>query len=320
MRNSDRLSWLILGVSLCLAHCATAEQDDPDGEPFPSTGGVSTTGGERATGGASPSGGVFNPMTNGGLPGASGGVTGGKKATGGASPSSGSGGRAPTGGQSSLFGGFAGKSGQGGSGIFGGGGDTGDGGEPPVSSTGGVMTGTGGATPVDPCSDGKRNGSETDVDCGGSCDPCAEGMACKVGGDCAGAQCNAGVCAPDHCGDGEPSGDESDEDCGGSCAVCALGMACETGNDCEGGNCDAGTCAVPGNCVYGWKDDACGELCLSRTQSDQRACEQVLDCFVANDCGPASCTGITQICGNNTLQQGSAPYPYAAQVYDCMCK
>ncbi len=273
MRNSDRLSWLILGVSLCLAHCATAEQDDPDGERPPSTGGVSTTGGERSTGGVSPPGGVFNPVTNGGLPSASGGATGGRKAAGGATPSSGSGGRAPTGGQSSLTGG---KSGQGGPGISGGGnqvgGDTGYGGEPPVPSTGGVTTGTGGVPPVDPCLDGKRNGSETDVDCGGSC------------------------------------------------AVCALGMACQTGNDCDGGTCDAGTCAVPGNCVYGWKEDACGELCLSRTQSDQRACEQVLDCFVENDCGPASCTGVTQVCGNNAIQQGSAPYPYAAQVYDCMCK
>src|SRR5882757_2472198 len=28
------------------------------------------------------------------------------------------------------------------------------------------------------CSDGKHNGSETDVDCGGSCAPCAPGSVC----------------------------------------------------------------------------------------------------------------------------------------------
>ena len=306
-----------MGISLCLAHCATAEQDDADGYTrVPATGGVAATGGTRATGGAVPTGGVFNPMMNGGVPGTSGGrAPSGGKATGGARPSTGTGGRAgTTGGQSP---GTGGVSTFGGSAPFGG--DSGDAGEASVPSTGGAMSGTGGAAQVDPCKDGKRNGTETDVDCGGSCEPCAEGKACKVGGDCAGTQCNDRVCSPDHCGDGEPSGDESDEDCGGSCGVCALGMACENGNDCENGNCDAGTCAVPGNCVYGWRDDACGDVCLSRTQSDQRACEQVLDCFVENDCGPASCTGVTQVCGNNALQQGSAPYPYAAQVYDCMC-
>lgn len=310
LRYSNRLSWLTLAVSLWLAHCATAEQADVEPRPLPSTGGAEPTGGAGPTGGLKATGGVFTPMTGG-----SSGVTGGATATGGAKstggmPSSGTGGRTATGG-----------SGQGGSGIFGGGtelgGETGDGGEPPAA--GGTTTGTGGAPAVDPCSDGKRNGTETDVDCGGECEPCAEGKSCKAGGDCAGGQCNDRVCAPAHCGDGKASGDESDEDCGGSCALCALGMSCETSADCEGGNCAGGTCAAPGHCVYGWRDHPCGATCLERTQSDQRACELVLDCFVENDCGPASCTGVTQVCGNNAIQQGSAPYPYAAAVYDCMC-
>jgi hypothetical protein len=316
LRYSNRLSWLTLGVSLCLAHCATAEQDDAEPAPAPIAGTGGTTGGAKSSGGASPNGGTGGTRAYGGAA-----PTGGARATGGASSNTGKGGRAATnGGQSS---GTGGKSGQGGSSVFGGGtqlgGETGYAGEPSLPSTGGVMTGTGGATPADPCSDGERNGTETDVDCGGACAPCEGGKACKVGGDCRGAVCRNLACIPDHCGDGAPSGNETDEDCGGSCSQCALGMGCETSADCEAGNCDGGTCAVPGNCVYGWRDDPCGQTCLARTQSDQRACEQVLDCFIEHDCGPATCTDNTQVCGNNALQNGSAPYPYAAAVYDCMC-
>ena len=30
------------------------------------------------------------------------------------------------------------------------------------------------------CTDGVKNGTETDVDCGGACSPCADGKACAV--------------------------------------------------------------------------------------------------------------------------------------------
>lgn len=44
------------------------------------------------------------------------------------------------------------------------------------------------------CSDGVKNGSETGVDCGGSCQPCANGQTCASGNDCASAICTSGVC------------------------------------------------------------------------------------------------------------------------------
>lgn len=46
------------------------------------------------------------------------------------------------------------------------------------------------------CSDGKVNGMESDVDCGGPvCGPtCLDGMICKVGQDCKGGHCAAGIC------------------------------------------------------------------------------------------------------------------------------
>ena len=49
------------------------------------------------------------------------------------------------------------------------------------------------------CSDGAKDGDETDVDCGGGCGPtCATGKACAVPADCAppNTQCESGVCAP----------------------------------------------------------------------------------------------------------------------------
>jgi hypothetical protein len=54
----------------------------------------------------------------------------------------------------------------------------------------------GGAPSCQPtCSDGTRNGFETDVDCGGGCAPCALGKACAVDADCAA----AALCDPQAC-------------------------------------------------------------------------------------------------------------------------
>lgn len=50
--------------------------------------------------------------------------------------------------------------------------------------------------PPDGCSDGKRDGTESDVDCGGSCaKKCGNGKTCASDGDCATRHCAAGHCA-----------------------------------------------------------------------------------------------------------------------------
>jgi hypothetical protein len=59
--------------------------------------------------------------------------------------------------------------------------------------------------------------------------------------------------------------------------------------------------------------------CLSRTQSDQAACQDVLDCYETHACGPTTCGTNAQMCGGNTLQISGAAYQYANEVYDCMC-
>jgi hypothetical protein len=44
------------------------------------------------------------------------------------------------------------------------------------------------------CGDGIKNGDESDVDCGGSCNACADGEGCGSGEDCQSGECSGGVC------------------------------------------------------------------------------------------------------------------------------
>lgn len=48
--------------------------------------------------------------------------------------------------------------------------------------------------PQGTCSDQQKNQSESDIDCGGTCPPCADGKACGSDPDCAGGSCISGVC------------------------------------------------------------------------------------------------------------------------------
>src|SRR6187200_355580 len=46
------------------------------------------------------------------------------------------------------------------------------------------------------CTDGLKNGSETDVDCGGGlCPRCADGKVCQLPNDCSSGTCTGGRCA-----------------------------------------------------------------------------------------------------------------------------
>src|SRR5690349_5420859 len=52
------------------------------------------------------------------------------------------------------------------------------------------------------CGDGKKNGAETDVDCGGgTCGPCAPGKTCFHGSDCTSGTCTNNACAAPSCND-----------------------------------------------------------------------------------------------------------------------
>jgi cysteine-rich repeat protein len=66
--------------------------------------------------------------------------------------------------------------------------------EPPLPS---VVTPQPLPTPSITCFDGRKNGGETDVDCGGSfCRKCAVTEQCIVNPDCESDYCRAGACTP----------------------------------------------------------------------------------------------------------------------------
>ncbi len=70
------------------------------------------------------------------------------------------------------------------------------------------------------CEDGLKNGSETDLDCGGEeCTACGLGLVCEVNADCASGRCDAGVCVEGNlCGNGDLDfGETCDGDCPVSC-------------------------------------------------------------------------------------------------------
>ncbi|MCE1191919.1 MAG: hypothetical protein LWW96_07190 [Acidovorax sp.] len=142
------------------------------------------------------------------------------------------------------------------------------------------------------CSDQQRNGTETDVDCGGTCGACGDGKTCSVGTDCQSNVCGAGgVCQPAACNDQVKNGSETDTDCGGVCGACAAGKTCSSGTDCQSNVCGAGVCQ-PASCTDQVKngtetDTDCGGTC--------GACNAGNACLVSADCVSGTCnSGICQ--------------------------
>lgn len=131
------------------------------------TGGSSGTGGSNPTGGNSATGG--NNATGGSNASGGRGGSGGSTSTGGVLGSGGAAGRGGSGGTAgSNTGGVTGTGGATNTGGAAGHGNGGAGG-----ATGGAGTsGSGGSSGPSSCTDGMQNGSETGVDCGGSCPAC----------------------------------------------------------------------------------------------------------------------------------------------------
>ena len=95
------------------------------------------------------------------------------------------------------------------------------------------------------CNNSVKDVDETDLDCGGSCSPCANGLTCAKNNDCTNGYCKATVCATATCTDSAKNGDETDIDCGGSCSVkCPYLKGCASNSDCLGGLCQGTTCAA----------------------------------------------------------------------------
>ena len=148
------------------------------------------------------------------------------------------------------------------------------------------------------CTDGVKNGDETDIDCGGSCDPCADGLSCHVNADCVSDSCLSGVCAAaPTCSDGLKNGSETDVDCGGICPSCADGQSCLSDNDCANSHCISGVCA---SCAAG--QTRCGTVCVD-TSGDPGNCG---GCGMV--CSGANATMICSsgVCAISSCNQGFA--------------
>jgi hypothetical protein len=140
------------------------------------------------------------------------------------------------------------------------------------------------------CSDAAKNGTETDVDCGGACAvKCANGKGCGNSADCVSLNCNNGTCAAATCSDTIKNQSESDIDCGGpNCPKCVTGKVCGSSNDCVSLNCNGGLCAAP-TCIDGIKNQG---------ESDTDCSGPCAKCVTGQTCGLGSdCQ--SQVCTNN---------------------
>jgi hypothetical protein len=152
--------------------------------------------------------------------------------------------------------------------------------------------------------DGVQNGVETGIDCGGMANPlCADGLGCKVRGDCVSDVCVGGKCVTPVCNDGAKNGSETDVDCGGAgCPRCADTQACKVADDCTSGVCkDVGMglqCQAPSptdGIKNGTESDVdcggagnptcvAGLACLLDTDCTSQGCDYTNHCAIARSC------------------------------------
>ncbi len=89
------------------------------------------------------------------------------------------------------------------------------------------------------CHDAVKNITETDVDCGGSCDDCVDGKVCTLAADCVSGVCTDSICQIPNCSDGVKNGTEISADCGGVCiGGCLTAAVCEKDLDCASERCE----------------------------------------------------------------------------------
>lgn len=161
-----------------------------------------------------------------------------------------------------------------------------------------MSTAVSGVSYLNPCKNQRRDGKETDVDCGGGlCPKCADRKWCIVSSDCLSNLCVYNVCLvsrapyigfvygalalccipsasaspfspslqPATCKDSILSGAESDVDCGGGlCLKCDQGRRCRAPSDCKNGlSCIKQICRVSKRnnskaCSHGIEHCRCG--------------------------------------------------------------
>jgi hypothetical protein len=152
------------------------------------------------------------------------------------------------------------------------------------------------------CSDQTKDGSETDVDCGGgTCPTCATGLKCLVDSDCMSNACDLStlVCVTNQCADARLDGLETDIDCGGGiCPVCAAGQMCQVDTDCSTAACDGSSFTCVANVCADHRQDGnetdidCGGADSCPRCAVGKKCNSSSDCLVGHTCA----TGSPHVC------------------------
>jgi hypothetical protein len=156
------------------------------------------------------------------------------------------------------------------------------------------------------CHDGTKDGSESNVDCGGGC------------GSCNGT-----------CSDGSQNQGETDVDCGGpNCPPCPGGKHCAQNSDCSSAVCNGGTCCSPEAASTTCAGGKCGTVynnCGQPVNCGGCSAPDVCGAVTANRCGcsdPSACSGrcgtITDGCGQQQ-NCGGCPGGQACNGTVCQC-
>jgi len=208
------------------------------------------------------------------------------------------------------------------------------------------------------CSDGVKNGTETGVDCGGSCSDAPTNQACPSGdicytatdcqsGECnssdtcvqrangeqcynGGANCQSGFCANVTNGLGSICCNTA---CTGSCQYCGGGTGLTDGvcgqvpaGPAPSGQCAAngvcgndGNCTAAGTCEQKPTSDNCGPTCVGTTLTASGFCAGDGGCGGAvSDCTPYACSTIVPECNSNCTTPSDCAPGHTCTAGSCM--
>ncbi|MBK7584653.1 MAG: hypothetical protein IPI67_31265 [Myxococcales bacterium] len=185
------------------------------------------------------------------------------------------------------------------------------------------------------CTDSVKNGTEADIDCGGSCPPCKNAQSCGGAADCESGFCKSGS---DGGGSDAGAGDASIEagpsDAGagpGTCAACTSSADCigSAGTYCDAGKCvpkktGGAACGAAGECLSGYCPADDGVCCDTACDSPCQACKLAKTTVANGTCAPVTkdtdpdtecATTAAATCGvNGTGCNGNSTTP-ACNVY-----
>jgi formylglycine-generating enzyme required for sulfatase activity len=182
----------------------------------------------------------------------------------------------------------------------------------------------GGACVTPSNSDGVKNGTETDVDCGGASGfKCQYSRICSLAADCASNACSSGLCAyASAAGSCLRNADCVTESCTvnsgttlGTCNIGGGGAFCLVNSDCASANCAAGICgklAVGASCAV--NGDCQSDYCLSGTATDSQP-GVYSAAYAAIDATKPDCTVATCLSLGDTTKSGNQTLPFAFKFF-----